>query len=144
MTKLRRLGLLLDLPLCRFSWCILPHSQITINIWQPQYTLMFSSLLAEKDKEHYYMHVLLPGGAESLGQDGYELVPGSKASLTGTLMRVAYAQRVCWPFVALMSARSLDSVNVFVIFCAPRWMASGLLSAPRSLLLRPCSVARTS
>ena len=39
----RRLGLLLDLPLCRFSWCILPHSQITINIWQPQYTLMFSS-----------------------------------------------------------------------------------------------------
>ena len=27
----RRLGVLLDLPLCRFSWCILPHHQVTIK-----------------------------------------------------------------------------------------------------------------
>lgn len=88
----RRLGLLHDLPLCRFSWCVLPHHQITLSIWQPQYTLMFGSLLAEPGP-HYYMHVMLPGGAESLGQPGYELVPGTKASLVGTLMRVAFAQR---------------------------------------------------
>eukprot|EP00747_Dinoflagellata_sp_TGD_P178782 gnl/TRDRNA2_/TRDRNA2_28383_c0_seq1.p1 gnl/TRDRNA2_/TRDRNA2_28383_c0~~gnl/TRDRNA2_/TRDRNA2_28383_c0_seq1.p1 ORF type:complete len:613 (+),score=101.51 gnl/TRDRNA2_/TRDRNA2_28383_c0_seq1:158-1996(+) len=88
----RRLGLLLDLPLCRFSWCILPHHQVTLNIWQPQYTLMFSKLLAEPGP-HYYLHVLLPGGAESLGQPGYELVPGSQASLVGTLMRVVYAKQ---------------------------------------------------
>ena len=36
--------------------------------------MMFSSLLAKKDKEHYYMHVLLPGGAESLGQTVLELL----------------------------------------------------------------------
>ena len=88
----RKLGLFQDLPLCRFSWCILPNHQITLNIWQPQYTLMFSSLLAEPGP-HYYLHVLLPGGAESLGQPGYALQPGTNASLTGTLMRVVYAQR---------------------------------------------------
>ena len=53
---------------------------------------MFSKLLAQPPP-HYYLHVLLPGGAESLGQEGYELVPGSKASLVGTLVRVAVAQR---------------------------------------------------
>ena len=87
-----KLGLLLDLPLCRFSWCVLPHHQLTLNIWQPQYTLMFSSLLASPPP-HYYLHVLLPGGAESLGADGFELQPGTKSSLAGTLMRVVYAQR---------------------------------------------------
>ena len=88
----RKLGLLADTPLCRFSWCVLPHHQMTLNIWQPQYTLMFSKLLGEPGP-HYYAHVLLPGGADSLGQPGYELQPGSKAALTGTLMRIVYAQR---------------------------------------------------
>ena len=88
----QRLGIMLDLPLCRFSWCLLPHQPMTLNIWQPQYTLMLGSLLSGTGP-HYYLHVLLPGGAESLGQPGYELRPGTKASLTGTLMRIVYAQR---------------------------------------------------
>ena len=88
----RKLGLFLDMPLCRYSWCILPHHQIAMSVWQPQYTLMFNKLLGEPGP-HYYFHVLLPGGAESLGQPGYELEPGTKSSLSGTLVRIVYAQR---------------------------------------------------
>ena len=88
----KRLGLRLDMPLCRYSWCILPGQQIAMSVWQPQYTLMFSTLLGQPGP-HEYFHVLLPGGAESLGRDGYELEPGSKSSLVGTLMRIAYAKR---------------------------------------------------
>ena len=84
----RRLGLFLDMPLVRYSWCLLPHTQVAMSVWQPQYTLLFNKLLGEPGP-HYYLHVLLPGGAESLGQSGYELSPGSKASLTGTLCRIA-------------------------------------------------------
>ena len=88
----RKQGLLLDLPLVRYSWCQLPGHQIAMSVWQPQYTLLFNRLLAEPGP-HYYLHVLLPGGAESLGEPGYELEPGSKSSLMGTLCRVAIAQR---------------------------------------------------
>ena len=28
----RALGMFLDMPLCRFSWCILPAQQVTLNI----------------------------------------------------------------------------------------------------------------
>lgn len=87
-----RLGLMLDLPLCRFSWVILPHQQVTLNIWQPQYTLMFTKLLSTPPP-HYYCHVLLPGGADSLGKAEYALKPGTDAPLVGTLMRVTYARR---------------------------------------------------
>ena len=76
------LGLFRDMPLCRYSWCLLPGHQIAMSVWQPQYTLMFTALLA-KPGPHYYLHVLLPGGAESLGVEGYELEPGSKSSLMG-------------------------------------------------------------
>ena len=37
----QKLGLLLDLPLCRYSWCLLPGHQVAMSVWQPQYTLMF-------------------------------------------------------------------------------------------------------
>ena len=85
-------GLLLDLSLVRYSWCLLPHHQIAMSVWQPQYTLLFDKLLAQPPP-HYYLHVLLPGGAESLGQPGYELEPGTKSSLVGTLVRIVFARR---------------------------------------------------
>ena len=85
-------GLLLALPLVRYSWCLLPHHQIAMSVWQPQYTLLFDKLLAQPPP-HYYLHVLLPGGAESLGQPGYELEPGTKSSLVGTLVRIVFARR---------------------------------------------------
>lgn len=44
----QKLGLLLDLPLCRYSgWCLLPGHQVAMSVWQPQYTLMFNRLLSE-------------------------------------------------------------------------------------------------
>ena len=92
MDDARKVGMMLDVPLCRYSWCIMPGTQVAMSVWQPQYTLMFSALLGQP-APHYYFHVLLPGGAESLGEPGYELEPGSKASLVGTLMRVVYAKR---------------------------------------------------
>lgn len=91
--RAKHFGVFLDMPLCRFSWCILPQQQVMLNIWQPMYVEMFSELLS-KPGPHYYLHVLLPGGAESLGQSGYELEPGSNSSLMGTLMRIVYAQRL--------------------------------------------------
>ena len=85
-------GLIMDMPLCRWSWVLLPGQQLTLNVWQPQYTLMFEKILASP-QPHYYFHVLLPGGAESLGKPEYELKPGSKAPLTGTLVKIVLAQR---------------------------------------------------
>ena len=32
-------GLILDMPLCRWSWVLLPGQQLTLNVWQPQYTV---------------------------------------------------------------------------------------------------------
>ena len=87
-----RLGLHLDLPLCRFSFCILPHSRAALNIFQPQYTLMFETLLATPEPWIYF-HVLLPGGVDNLADPQFSLEPGTKAPLCGTLMQVVAVQR---------------------------------------------------
>ena len=42
---------------------------------------------------HYYLHVLLPGGTDSLGKPEYELSPGTQAPLVGTLVKITLAQR---------------------------------------------------
>ena len=87
-----RLGLMLDVPLCRWSFEILPHQQAALNVFQPQYTHMFEALLS-RPAPHYYFHVLLPGGTQSLGQPEYELKPGTEAPLAGTLMEVIHVRR---------------------------------------------------
>ena len=87
-----RLGLMLDVPLCRWSFEILPHQQAALNVFQPQYTHMFEALLS-RPAPHYYFHVLLPGGTQSLGQSEYELKPGTEAPLAGTLMEVIHVRR---------------------------------------------------
>ena len=87
-----RLSLMLDVPLCRWSFEILPHQQAALNVFQPQYTHMFEALLS-RPPPHYYVHVLLPGGTQSLGQPEYELKPGTEAPLAGTLMEVIHVRR---------------------------------------------------
>ena len=57
-------------------------------VWQ----LMFEKILAGPGP-HYYFHVLLPGGAESLGKPEFALAPGTKAPLAGTLVKIVLAQR---------------------------------------------------
>lgn len=87
-----RLGLLLDLPLCRWNFHILPHHRTALNVFQPQYTLMFEKVLAGP-KPWLYGHIWLEGGIDNLGEDEYRLVPGSKAALTGTVMEIVAVQR---------------------------------------------------
>lgn len=82
-----QLGLRRDLPLCRWSFVLLPHHQARLNVWQPQYTLLFERLLATPPP-HYYMHLYTPGGVDSLDDPVYELKPGTEAPLAGTLMRI--------------------------------------------------------
>ena len=116
-----KLGLLLDVPLARWGFNILPHHRepaaaahsrvghmcacgpadlslaralagTVLNVFQPQYTLMFERLLSGP-QPWIYLHVLLPGGVENIANPEYALVPGSKAPLAGTLMQVMAVQR---------------------------------------------------
>ena len=143
-------GLLLDLPLVRYSWCILPHHQIAMSVWQPQYTLLFDKLLAQPPP-HYYLHVLLPGGAESLGQPGYELEPGTKSSLVGTLTRVVFARRNVTPRLSLTLNFTLTRTLTCTLTLARptrrsplscRGCAAASCSDPRSTYLTPRATCR--
>ena len=87
-----RIGLYLDIPMTRWSFNALPHHRSALNVWQPQYTLMFEKLLAGP-QPWLYFHVLLPGGVDNLDNPEYALEPGSKADLTGTIMQVVAVQR---------------------------------------------------
>ena len=87
-----KLGLHLDLPLCRWGFHVLPHHRTALNVFQPQYTLMFEKLLAGP-QPWLYGHVYLEGGVDRLDSADYALEPGTKAALTGTLMQVVAVQR---------------------------------------------------
>lgn len=98
-----RVGRYLDLPVARWSMVFVPAQQVLLNVFQPQYTLMFESLLAGP-RPWLYMHVLLPGGADNLANPEYALPdddgpqaqgggPRSRAPLVGTLMEVVSVER---------------------------------------------------
>ncbi|KAG8471159.1 hypothetical protein KFE25_009580 [Diacronema lutheri] len=90
--RARAHGVYADLALCRWSFTILPHAQLVLNVFQPEYVHLFESLIATRPP-WLYAHVQLPGGLANLANDDYALVPGSKAPLAGTLMRVVRADR---------------------------------------------------
>ena len=75
------------MPLCRWSWEILPHHQKVLVVHEPEYTHMFESILAGPEP-HTYVHLRLPGGTSSLTNASYALRPGTEAPLQGTLMRI--------------------------------------------------------
>ena len=90
-----------NIPLARWQVVLLPHQQVLLNVFQPEYVHMFEVLLAQPRPWHY-MHVLLPGGVESLDKPEYALPGlatggglrgGSKAQLQGVLMQVVAVQR---------------------------------------------------
>ena len=99
--SLRQQGFLADVPIARWkSQPFLPHQQVLLNIFQPEYTHMFESLLASP-QPWYYMHLHLPGGIENLANPEYALpdgvTPSESASLGarhGTLMRVVSFKRL--------------------------------------------------
>jgi hypothetical protein len=104
-----RFGRYPDLPLARWSNVFLPSQQVLLNVFQPQYVLMFEKIIAGP-KPWRYLHVHLPGGIESLGDPDYALpvvndtanatttttttTTTSKAPLCGTLMEVAHVERL--------------------------------------------------
>lgn len=95
-----RLGFYEDLPIARWkSPPFLPHQQVLLNIFQPEYTHCFEELMAQP-QPWLYMHVHLPGGIAALGDDEYALPEGSSpappslAPLEGTLMRVVSCVRL--------------------------------------------------
>ena len=92
----QRLGVLTDLPLCRWPFVLLPFSQRELNVFEPTYTLMFEQLLATERPWHY-VHLYLPGGSKNLGDPQYALQPWNRSAVapsSGTLMRVVEAQRM--------------------------------------------------
>ena len=89
------IGLLRDVPLCRWPWEILPHHQRVIVVHEPQYILMFEKLLAAPPP-HEYVHLLLhrgEGGEWLDDEPEYALRPGSKAAMAGTLIRIVAVLR---------------------------------------------------
>ena len=105
----RQNGLLLDLPIARFRSVLLPHQQAGFNIFQPQLVHLFESLMATPEP-WFYMHVLLPGGVDNLGNPDYALpglgvdgAPGDKATLQGTLMQIVATKRMPDARIALIS-----------------------------------------
>jgi Lon protease-like protein len=88
----QRVGMHLDMPLCRWGFHILPHQRTVLNVFQPQYTLLFEKLLAGP-QPWLYGHVFLEGGVENLNNPDYRLEPGTRAALTGTIMQVVAVQR---------------------------------------------------
>ena len=97
-TAAAEIGLLRDIPIARFQFVLLPHQQCAFNIFQPQLVHMYETLLATPEP-WYYLHAILPGGAENLGNPEYALPTtvngdaGPSATLQGTLMRVVAQKR---------------------------------------------------
>ena len=58
-------GQIHNMNLCRWSWVFLPGQQFQLNVWQPQYTLMFEKILAAPPP-YYYLH----GGSRTCSQPG--------------------------------------------------------------------------
>ena len=96
------LGLLRDVPIARFRFVLMPHQQAAFNIFQPQLVHMFETLLATPPP-WLYVHALLPGGADNLGNPEYALpglgkgegrAAGAEATLQGVLVQVATAKRM--------------------------------------------------
>lgn len=92
------MGLIPDLHIFSSDKPLLPHHQATINIWQPEYTLMFSSLLTLTEP-HYYLHIFQPDDDEPAADadeksDEQDLAAERKEPpLIGTLTRVVYHRR---------------------------------------------------
>eukprot|EP00802_Teleaulax_amphioxeia_P007792 Tamp_07800.p1 GENE.Tamp_07800~~Tamp_07800.p1 ORF type:complete len:592 (-),score=123.98 Tamp_07800:658-2433(-) len=87
------LGIIRDMPLCRWDNVMLPGFNQVLNVWQPIYTHLFESIIA-KPQPWYYVHLHTPGGTDNLMNPDYALDdPTSRAPRVGTLMRIQSAER---------------------------------------------------
>ena len=86
------LGVLSNIPLCRWEMVMLPGFNQMLNVFQPAYTHMFETIMASSSPR-YYVHLHTPGGSDSLADPDFALSIGSKQPLVGVLMRIVSAQR---------------------------------------------------
>lgn len=94
--------LLVDVPLWRPEFAVLPGGQCVLHVHRPHYLHMFDELLAAPASAlptsaggpRVFGHLYLPGGSASLGAPGSELAAGSSAPLVGVLMEVTRAARL--------------------------------------------------
>ena len=64
-----------------------------LNVWQPMYTHLFESVIAQP-KPWYYVHLQTPGGTKNLMNEDFALdTPDAKTPRVGVLMRIVHAQR---------------------------------------------------
>ena len=99
---LQQQGFHADVAIARWkSQPFLPHQQVLLNIFQPEYTHMYESVIASA-QPWYYMHLHLPGGLENLANPEFALPddksppdsPRSLAPLHGTLMQIVCFKRL--------------------------------------------------
>jgi len=87
------LGIIRDIPLCRWDNVMLPGFNQVLNVWMPIYTHLFESIIAQP-QPWYYVHLHTPGGTDNLMNPDYALDdPASTAPRVGTLMRIQSASR---------------------------------------------------
>ena len=150
--NLQTLGTFANLPCARWSMVFLPTQQVLLNVFQPQYVLMFESIMAGP-RPWYYLHVLLPGGVENLANPEYALPGGaggasaggaeSKAPLTGTLMEIVSIEKQPDARLAIIAQGLTRAVVVRGTQDLPYSRADvQLLPDAESLLAAACAASR--
>ena len=87
------LGLMPDMPLCRWENVMLPGYNNVLNVWEPMYIHLFEAVMA-KPQPWYYVHLHTPTGSDFLNNADYSLdTPNSKAPRVGVLMHVRAGER---------------------------------------------------
>ena len=89
-TTLRRYGRYNDVPLARWGTVFLPHQQEALNIYEPQWVLLFEALLATTPP-WLYAAAFLPGGSANLDNPAFALP--ERGARVGTLLQVVDAVR---------------------------------------------------
>ena len=84
-TTLRRYGRYNDVPLARWGTVFLPHQQEALNIYEPQWVLLFEALLATPPP-WLYAAAFLPGGSANLDNPAFALP--ERGARVGTLLQV--------------------------------------------------------
>ena len=89
-TTLRRYGRYRRRPLARWGTVFLPHQQEALNIYEPQWVLLFEALLATPPP-WLYAAAFLPGGSANLDNPAFALP--ERGERIGTLLLVVDAVR---------------------------------------------------
>ena len=106
-------GCMLDVPLWRVQWTVLPGHISVLHVHVPHYCHMFEQMIgdAAADEEivtfgadgPQYGHLLLPGGSAALDKPESLLTRGTTAPTIGSLMRIREVRRLDSGRLAIVS-----------------------------------------